>query len=314
MNFIGIDIGGTKISIGLFNGQKSLITKIKIQTDTTLDPDTFNNKIISAINFLLETTSVSKADIHGIGIGCPSTIDPKTGIINNTTNIPALSNFNLKSFYEKAFKCKVVVDNDANLAALAEHRQGAGIGFSNMVYCTASTGIGGGLILNNNIFHGSNGFAGEIGHCILTPNDGVMCSCGNQGCIESYASGAHLTKHIKRRIENGEKTIMTQMTDIDDIDGIILNKAYRQNDKMAIELLNQIGKHIGILLFNIYQILNVDCYVIGGGLMVGFGDELLNKIQNQFFSFNRVNNDPVYIYPAKLKEDFGIIGACEALF
>ena len=107
---------------------------------------------------------------------------------------------------------------------------------------------------------------------------------------------------------------MTELAAGGEVTGVILAEAFRLNDKMAVELLDQIGKYIGILLFNIYQILNVNCYVIGGGLAKGFGDELYSRIERSFSSFVRANNDPVYFKPAELNQDFGIIGACEVLF
>ena len=314
MFYIGIDIGGTKIAVGIFNNKRELVKKSKLPTDTSVPASCLSDEIIAEIDKLLLELCIGRKDISGIGIGCPSTVDFSTGIVNYTNNIPNLSDFNLKEYFEKQFFCGVTVDNDANLAALAEYRRGAGRGFKDMMYCTASTGIGGGFILNGRLYRGANGYAGESGHSIITPGEGVKCSCGNYGCIESYASGANISKHVKLRLERGETTVMTELAAGGEVTGVILAEAFRLNDKMAVELLDQIGKYIGILLFNIYQILNVNCYVIGGGLAKGFGDELYSRIERSFSSFVRANNDPVYFKPAELNQDFGIIGACEVLF
>ena len=314
MHYIGIDVGGTKIAIGLFNEQRELVSKSKIPTDKELSAEKLNDSITEEIDKLLSAKSLTRKDVGGIGIGCPSTVNFKTGIVNWTNNIPHLSNFNLKEYYEKKFGCRTIADNDANLAALAEYRRGAGRGHDNMMYCTASTGIGGGFILDGKLYRGANGYAGESGHSIITPKSGVQCSCGNYGCIESYASGSNLSKHVKNRLEKGEKTIMTELAGGKEINGYILAEAHKNGDAMAIELFDQICNYMGVLLFNIYQILNLDCYVIGGGLAAGFGNELIQKTENAFHSYIRANDDPVYFKAAELDQDFGIIGACEVLF
>ncbi len=314
MHSIGIDMGGTKIAIGLFDSDKELVKKTVIPTDVSLPAYELSDGMIREIKSMLSPLELSFNDICGIGIGCPSTVNFRTGIVNNTNNIPHLSKFPLKDYFENACGVKTVVDNDANLAALAEYKRGAGIGHDNMMYCTASTGIGGGFILGGKLYRGAHGYAGESGHTIITPHTGILCGCGNRGCIESYASGAQIDAHARERIAAGEKTVMTELAGGGKIDGKILAEAFYMNDRTAAELLGEMAKYIGILLFNIYQILNVDCFVIGGGLAQGFGTDLLSRIKASFESFKRADDEPVYFKPAALKEDFGIVGACEVLF
>ncbi len=313
MYYIGIDIGGTKTAFGLFDDKRQLIDKDKILTDKTLCATDLCNAMISVIDGLLGRHGLSRKDVGGIGAGCPSTVNAKTGVVNATNNIPKLSDFNLRDYLAGYLGCRALVDNDANLAALAEYRRGAGRGHENMMYYTASTGMGGGFILDGRLYRGANCFAGEIGHSLITPGKGLMCGCGNRGCFESYAGGSHIDDNVRLRVERGEKTLMTELSQGGYINGEILYKAYFAGDAMAAELLDQIGSYAGLLMFNIYQIINVDCYVIGGGL-ANFGEELFGRIRASFNSYKRACSDPVYFLPAELKQDFGIIGAVEALF
>lgn len=312
MVYIGIDIGGTKTALGIFDEAHTCIAKHKLPTDLSLSAEQFAGSLIAFLLEQLHALSLSKETIGGIGIGCPSNVNSETGVIYDTTNIPKLRNFCFAEPFQRFFQVPVVVDNDANAAALAEHRYGAGRGFSSFLYATASTGLGGGLILNNRLFRGADGFAGEIGHAIITYKQGLPCNCGNVGCFESYAGGANIGRHVHARIARGEETVMTTLSP-GKIDGQTLAAAFAMGDAMAISLLDQIGAYIGIMLFNIYKILNLNCYVIGGGL-TNIGEPLFSRIRNTFDCFARKIDTPIFIKPAELTGDFGIIGAMELLF
>lgn len=309
-------MGGTKTAIGAFDKDHTLLFRHQYDTDLSLSKEELKDQLAKEIQSLLTREGVDDGQLGGIGIGLPSFLDFERGYVKHTTNIPRLNEYAFRDALQAYFPVPIFLDNDANLAALAEHRHGSGQGFPHMIYSTASTGIGGGLIFFGRIFRGSYSSAGEIGHAIITPGQGVFCGCGNQGDFESYAGGANIYKHVERRVEAGETTVMTQMApSIKDITGKTLNAAYHAGDAMAAALLDQIARYLGILYYNLYVTLNINCYVIGGGLL-HFGDALMNGIRRTFDQFLRHprSDEPVYIRPASLKQDFGIIGAVELLF
>ena len=186
------------------------------------------------------------------------------------------------------------------------------MGHDFMLYSTASTGVGGGLILGGKLYRGANGCAGEIGHMLATPGQGVTCGCGLVGDYESYCGGSHIHQHVKLRLARGESTVMTELAgSADAIDGKILARAYAMGDSMAQEIVAQTANYLGILYFNLYQALNLDCFVIGGGL-TALGDPLMDGIRASFESLHALCplKLPVHIKKAQLAQDeYGIIGA-----
>ena len=199
----------------------------------------------------------------------------------------------------------MVLDNDSNCAALAEYRFGAGRGSRDMIYMAASTGVGSGLILDGKIFRGSYGWAGESGHMLITPDSGVECGCRNSGCFMSWASGRYIPHQIRRKAA-GRKTSL----DLNgELDGRALLRACEEGDELALEILDQMAYYLGICVFNIYQLLNVNLFVFGGGL-VNFGDLLFSRVRKTFDRYNHIDL-PVDFRFAQLKADFGIIGAAE---
>lgn len=308
--FAGIDIGGTKVAIGLFDENALMLYRAR---KATLKAKSAQELRKFLLNFLCETVSeadkkgcVGGGKLKGIGIGVPAPVNQRTGKILFTPNIPKLTELNLLEDFKNYFRVRTAVDNDANCAALAEHRYGAGRGTDNMAYVTISTGIGGGLILNGKLFRGTNGFAGEVGHVIMDMHSDAVCGCGNKGCAEALASGANLEKLVKTQIKNGKHTIIKKFP----VTGEILKEAYMKGDTLAREIFFQITEIVGTLLYNISTILDIDRFVIGGGF-INFGDDLFVGIKNAFMKYSKI---PADIVCAELKQDFGIIGAAQLLF
>jgi glucokinase len=222
---------------------------------------------------------------------------------------------------ERLDNTRVIIDNDAHTAAIAEHRHGAGRGFENMLYCPVSTGISTGIIINGKIFRGRYGWAGESGHMIVTPGDGVECGCGNQGCLMSWCSGSMIVRHIKRWIEAGEKSRITDIAGDDELNCNHLACAYNEGDALARRAIAQMVRFLGIWTYNLYVTLNINCFVFGGGLLKLFRSlmvdgkpgSLLDAMKEVFDGYNK-NSMPVYFKEAELGDDFGIIGAAELLF
>ena len=342
---IGIDIGGTKVAYGLLDSQKRIVARKEHPADNTCSSEVFFTTIAANIRTIMADNHIEQNKLKGIGIGMPSFILFNEGHIVKTTNLTNIRDFPARSFLmDKLDGIRIVIDNDANTAAIAEHRHGAGRGFDNMLYCPVGTGISTGIIINGTIFRGSYGWAGETGHMILTPHDGVECGCENRGCFMSWSSGSMIIKHIQKWIDAGEKTLITDLAAGEKPNCNHLVDAYNQGDILAHKAVDQMITVLGIWTYNLYVTFNINCFVFGGGLIKMFRDlkngerktaGLLDAVKKVFDDYNK-NEMPVYFKEAELTgtalldgtlsgsgnlpnkwaggDDFGIIGAAELLF
>ena len=328
---IGIDIGGTKVAYGLLDDQKNIIRRMTHESNGNCTPEEFFDEIVANIRSLITDAKIKKENLRGAGIGMPSFILFEEGHIVKTTNLTNIYDFPARAYLmEKLDGIRVIIDNDAHAAAIAEHRYGAGRGFNNMLYCPVGTGISTGIIINGNLFRGSYGWAGETGHMIVNPGDGIECGCGNRGCLMSWSSGSMIIKHIKKWNEDGEKSRISDLAGGDTMDCNHLADAYNDGDPLAHRAIAQMVSFLGIWTYNLYVTFNINCFVFGGGLIKMFrqlknnGQKsrentggLLNAMKEVFDGYNR-NVMPVYFREAQLSDrsgdDFGVIGAAELLF
>ena len=302
---IGVDAGGTKVAYGLFDSDGSIIARHQHATDAEADGPAFSDTLIENINSLMKRENLTFEQLKGVGIGMPSFIKSDTGYVFITSAVTKIKDFAMRDYIESRLPVRVILDNDANAAALAEHRHGAGRGARHMVYIVIGTGFGSGIIIDGKVFSGSYGAAGECGHMLATPDEGLMCGCENRGCFMSYISGRLLPERVRLGLESGIESKLTPET----TDGKRLVDAYREGDLLASKLINQMAHYVACCLYNIYQMLNIDTYVFGGGL-TGLGDVLFDKIHEEFNKYNHIPF-PVNFKMAELKEDIGIIGAAE---
>lgn len=305
---IGVDAGGTKVAYGLFDGSGALRDRMEHPTDMEADGPAFADTVLAALAQMLARNRLSARDLAGVGLCMPSFILFDEGYVCMTSAMPNLRDFPMRAYLADRLETRVVLDNDSNAAALAEHRHGAGRGRRHMVYMAVSTGIGSGIIIDHRLFHGSYGFAGECGHMLITPGAGLTCGCQNQGCFMSYASGRYAPLHAKARMAAGEQSLLAGRGDITAKD---ILAAYRAGDPLADGIIGQMGRYIGICAFNIYQLLNINLFVFGGGL-VNFGHALFDRVRAAFDQYNHIPQ-PVDFRFAELKTDFGITGAAELI-
>lgn len=311
--YISVDVGGTNIKYAVFDDKKHIIHKFSHPSDKTLEPIPFFDRIISEIQNLCDTLEINKEMVMGVGMGLPSFINFEEGTIMMTSNLPLIKDFSARQYLSDKLQTTVVIDNDGNVAAIAEHRHGAGRGKKHMIYCPVSTGISSAIIINGKPFRGSYGWAGESGHTIITPHDGVSCGCQNQGCFMSHVSGSMIVRRVQDKISEGYDSILNQMLD-NNLEKLTANhilEGYYQGDSVCEWALEHMAKYMGMWLFNIYQILNINTFVFGGGL-VNFGDPLFKKAIDNFNELNHIKL-PVEFKFAELKEDFGVVGALELL-
>lgn len=302
---IGIDAGGTKVAYGLFDEDSRLLFRTEHPTPVQADGPALSDQIILNIHAVLKQRGLSKQEVSGVGICMPSYIIFDKGYVCLTSAMPNVCDFPMREYFAQRLGIPVILDNDSNVAALAEHRFGAGRGSRHMVYVAVSTGLGSGLILNGQVFRGSEGLAGECGHMLITPGEGLLCGCRNQGCFMSWTSGRYMPAHARRMAE-GKATAMKLDQSLDCRE---ILKACRQNDPVALDVLHQSAHYIAVCIYNIYQLLNVNLFVFGGGL-VNFGSLLFDPIREEFDRFNHTAQAVDFRF-AELKNDFGIIGAAE---
>lgn len=314
---LGIDIGGTKIAYGLFDKEKKMVKKYRIPSDNKADAYHFFKKISEIIMEYQNEVTLSGGKLIGVGIGVPGFVDFEKGSVTRIPSLPNLKDFAIKDFMKKELgdSIKIAIDNDGHCGALAEFRQGAGRGLNNMLYCPISTGISTGMILNGELFRGSNGAAGESGHMLscISKMEQMSCMCGNNGCFNSLCSGKAIVSYVKHWILNGNSTIITDMvSNLDQITAKEINEAYLRGDELATKAIKQMVHYLAIWVFNIYMLLNVDTIVFAGGLLK-MGDVFFDEIVNEFERYHK-NGFDVHLIKSALEQDSGLIGAMELLY
>jgi len=302
---IGIDAGGTKVAYGLFDPAGTILDRRQHPTDAAADGPQFSDTVIETVHRLLEQNGLTIEQLQGIGICMPSFILYDEGHILMTSSMPGIKDFPMRDYLRERLGTEIVLDNDGNAAALAEHRHGAGRGTRHMMYIAVSTGLGGGIIINGDLFQGSYGWAGECGHMLATPNAGLPCGCENSGCFMSYTTGKHFPAQVALGLEKGIPSTLSPEA----VNGQQLKLAYESGDPLACHLMEQMAHYLAVCLFNIYQLLNINTFVFGGGL-VNLGDSLFGRVRENFDRLNHIPL-PVHFKMAELKDDFGIIGAAE---
>lgn len=308
---VGIDWGGTTISIGLVSEKGEIIKKIKHDTADFGKPNTFFKKISP----LIAQVCKGKKNIMGIGVGAPGFIAPEKGYIFDLPNIAGWKKIEFSKLMEKETSHKTYIDNDVNVIALAEQSYGAGKGYDNILCLTLGTGVGGGLILNGSLYHGAGYNAGEIGHYPLKPG-GALCGCGNKGCLEAYIGNSKITAYAKSKMRKEKKTLLWEMcgNDINSLTPKHVGEAAKKGDKLAVEIWDYVGKNLAVVLAGVINLLNIERIVIGGGVALA-GKPLFDSIKKHT---KEMALDLLYkktsIVSAKFKEGAGIIGGASLVF
>ncbi len=255
---------------------------------------------------LIESVWPPDYEIKTIAAACPGPLDPKNGIVINPPNIPEWNYYPLQEFLSSTFKVPAAINNDANLAAYGEYSFGAGRGFSNLIYLTISTGIGGGIIVDDKLLTGTAGFAGEIGHTMVL-HQGPECSCGQKGHLEAFASGPSIVRWVKSKLE--DDSALEHFSEVE-LTAKIISDAAENGDELAIAAYERAGKFIGVAIADLLHIFNTSLVIIGGGVSRA-GDLLFNPIRQSVASsiISDVYIDNLQILPASLGDDSGLMGA-----
>ncbi len=312
--FIGIDLGGTKIASALVDADMITIGRVTVATRPEEGPDAVIGRMLDTVRELCETHGCSIGEVAAIGIGCPGPLDQQTGVVLDAPNL-MWKNVSVAAPIAQATGLPVYVENDANAAALAENRMGAGRGAQHMMYITVSTGIGSGLILGGKLHVGAAGAAGEFGHVTMLA-DGPLCGCGNRGCLESLASGTAIARRAREVAVRpaGAGILLAAQGDIDAIDAELVAEVATAGDATAQAIIRTAFEYLGTAVANVLNLLNLDTVVIGGGV-AQVGDMLFDTVRRmiKLHAMACMSKD-VRVVGALLGADAGALGAaCCAL-
>lgn len=302
----GIDIGGTNISIAVAETGGEVVSKRQLPTQSSLGPFSAFDNMSEAIEKML---AEEPFDLEAVGVGSPSPIDVRKGLIMSPSNLLEWAEFPIVNLLNDRFGVPVKLENDANAAAVGEYIYGAGRGYRNIFYLTVSTGIGGGIIIDGNLYHGISTAAGEIGHTIIQP-DGIRCNCGSRGCLETICAGVHIARRASERLENGEASILSGMvSDIDSITARTVVDAVRQADPLATAIWDETCHFLAIGIANVITLVAPEIVIVGGGVAAA-GDLLFVQLRKRVPHFvSMVPADKINIVPARLGTESGLYGA-----
>ncbi len=262
---IGVDLGGTNLRIAVVDEQGMLVEKVTLGTKVSLGRDHVIGDMCDAIQRVLEKYKRS-APLLGIGIGVPGIIDMQTGLVRKSPNLPDWIDYPAGATIERRLKTVVILENDANVAALGEKWLGAAKDFDDMAMLTLGTGVGGGLVLGGKIWYGANGMAGEFGHATVEP-DGQLCGCGNRGCLEACASATAVVRMAREAIAKNGATALARAANSDaELSAETIYNLAMQGDEDARRIFSYVGRCLGIVLAMLVNSLNLPIYVIGGGV------------------------------------------------
>ena len=300
---IGVDLGGTNIKAALVSPSGEIEAMDSRPTQTETGADGVSDRIADMVRHLSSVRSLALEDLAGVGVGVPG-VTTADGTVILAPNLD-WHHVPFKQMLEERLKIRVEVDNDANVAALAEARVGVGAGCDTLVFFTLGTGIGGGIVLNGRIHHGASHAAGEVGHLCILP-DGPICGCGKPGCLEAITAGPAMVKFVQNGLSEGRDS---SAKDAEDLTPEAICTAASQGDALCREAVNQSARYLGLAVANLIHLLSPDVIAIGGGISAA-GDVIFKPIVE---SARAQTLDGMYehtrIVLAELGNDAGSLGA-----
>lgn len=260
---IGVDLGGTNLRIAAVDTAGNILERITTATEVACRDRVIDEMCAAIANLAAKHQA---GEFLGIGVGVPGIIDLKTGMLHESPNLPGWDNYPVHDEIERRLGTTVVLENDANAAALGEKWLGAGASVDDMCMVTLGTGVGGGLVLQGRIWHGMLGMAGEVGHINVDAN-GPACGCGSRGCLEQYASAQAVKRMAAEAVASGKAPELAQAISADsEFDAKIVHQLAMRGDAAAREIFHRFGTALGITLAGLINIFNLPMYVIGGGV------------------------------------------------
>ncbi len=309
--YIGLDLGGTNIKGGVIDDRGKVKANDSVPTPSKEGPEAVIGAMVDLAHSVASQAGLDMAKIDGVGIGSPGPIDFENGVLASAPNIPEFNNVPLRDRIAKGTGRPTVLENDANAAALGEYWIGAGRDASirHLITLTLGTGVGSGVVVDDQIIHGALGRGGEAGHMIVVPEGGRKCGCGQRGCLETYASASHTARRAEEAMEAGETSSLNQIREQRSVTAKDVFDAAKAGDTLANRLVNETAMYLGIACVNLSRLLDPQMIVLAGG-MVQAGEFLIDRVREAFTSRSwAIMKDHVRIVGAALGNDAGIIGA-----
>lgn len=313
---LAVDLGGTRLRLGLVDGQGRVVSSRRRQTRADQGPERVVGRLIQELKEL--ASEVENESILGLGVSVASPLDPETGTLYNPPNLPGWDMFSPRPALEDALNLQVFISNDATLAALGEHRFGAGRGYRNLIFMTVSTGIGGGVLIDGWPYSGSRGFAGEIGHIIIDPQ-GPLCGCGSRGCLESLASGTAIARMARERMLAGESSLLQQMVngEVEKVRAETVSEAAKKGDGLAKKIMEEAGASLGLGIASLLNIFDPELVILGGGVAQAPGNwsllfPTLRGTLDQYAMTHQRGRD--IVVRGALGDDVSLLGAAAWVF
>lgn len=313
---IGVDLGGTNLRIAAVEESGKLLEKVSVATESGHG----RHGVLDQMCAMVKATAGKYLDsgkLAGIGIGVPGIIDLETGMLRQSPNLPGWEDYPVRQEIEKRLATRVVLDNDANVAALGEKWLGAAREVDDLLMLTLGTGVGGGLVLGGRVFHGARGMAGEPGH-LTVYTDGHACGCGNRGCLEQYASATAVVRLAREAIASGKAPRLAQADAGGALTAKVVCELAEQGDRPAQEVYKMMGRALGTALAGLINLLNLPMYVIGGGVAdawEAFSPSMLEEVRKRSFVYQATAPESkgpgrkTVIAKAELGSDAGLFGA-----
>lgn len=310
---VGVDLGGTNIVAGVINDNYEIIGRGKVKTNVPRPAEEIMSDIVYCVKKAVEDAGISIDEVESVGIGTPGSVDREKGVIEFANNL-YFHHVPAAELIRKELDVDIFLENDANCAALGEAIAGAGKGKKSFVAITLGTGVGSGYIEDGRIIIGCNGTGGEFGHMVIK-FDGEMCTCGRQGCWESYASATALVRQTKQAMQENPESKMWEIAggDLNNVNGRTSFDAMRAGDSIAENVVETYIKYVAIGTINVVNALQPEMICFGGGIC-NEGETLLSRIRKHIdeFRYSKYADTQTEICRATLGNDAGIIGAALA--
>lgn len=307
---IAADLGGTNLRAAVIDESGKILERYRQSTPKTETSIAMIGAFVGAARALMARQSVRHLRLRALAIAVPGTVDVKKGVVMRAPNVPALDGLRLTAALEQELSIPALLENDANAAAVGEMWQGAARGRDTIICLTLGTGVGGGVILDHQLWRGIDGTAAEIGHLVVEPV-GFPCACGGRGCLEVYASATAIVRMAR---EMRPRYPHSPMHTIENLTAASVYKLGLEGDELAREVFRRVGFYLGVGLTSLINLLNPEMIVIGGGAAAGwelFDDHMREQIASRAFA---VPARRAEIVPAQCGDDAGILGAAHLAF
>lgn len=305
---IAVDLGGTQVRAAIVDSEGVILERDQVLTKATGGPEIVVQQIDHLVKGIAAKTGGK--EILGVGVSSPGPLDTEQGIALSLPTITGFSEFALGAALRSCISYPVVLENDGIAAAIGEWRLGAGVGFSNVVYVTVSTGIGGGVIVDGRVMRGRRGMAGHVGHMIIVP-DGDVCGCGTKGCFEAYGAGLAFTARARKKATGHGTSILGRNGEA--IASQVVFAAAKAGDGLALELVAEEAKILGMGFSSLFHLFSPDVLIMGGGLSHEF-EMLMPGINAQIQLSAMPAFKSVPVVKAKLGGNSGLVGAASLVF